>query len=507
MSPEKLSPRLEANLDALFDAPRDLFTLYWKIAADMEPGALAAAQKRIRRILQRKGEIGADSAVLLACVLHLTGFPASRIMHFLSLYLRGGISLSQFDFAVGVIFLDGVPVPEPLVYDMSRYTYLEKRLLARKSLEISARLKDSVGPGVLLYLYLLSLREDLSNENVQLIGLVMKHCFPALDVRTRLGGASLDEYGDLARAWKKAEQRSLAVEAAASGAERRPARVFDRETASAFLDKYFSDAALAEVRAAAPAPVRKTPRPVPRREPPARPLAQDVPVKQSSPRPARAVAAPATLESTSASGPEQPVLQLRDPARVAAAAPAAPPRARRASRPLPVIPALDRNGVGPRARVAQDAPPETQEGHGDARKRPPAMPRERARRLARPASSSLFPFAPVALAAILCFCALILVRPHSWSFPAGVVPAAIPPATAAEAPAPPLSAPDATPSTTPYVVRPGDSLWKIFVSQGGGAGSTKGWSDFLSSARALNQLGDPNTIRPGRVLTIAAPHK
>ena len=185
----------------------------------------------------------------MACVLHLTGFPAHRILHFLSLYIPGTVTLSQFDLAISAFFIGQPPVPQSLLYDLTQYTYLEKRLLVRKGMEISDRLKDSLSPEVLLYLYLLSLRDDLSNENVQLISLVMKNCFPALEVRTRLGGASLEEYGELARAWKMANSRTFPADVLrGSRVAERPARSFDRDSASFFLDKYFSDEVLAKTQ-------------------------------------------------------------------------------------------------------------------------------------------------------------------------------------------------------------------------------------------------------------------
>jgi len=539
---KQLTARLEANIDAVFDAPRDPFTLYWKIAADLEPDLLGPAQKRIRRILQRRGEIAADAAVLVACVLHLTGFPAHRLMHFLSLYLRAGISASLFEFAVGTIFLDGVPVPEALIYDMSRYTYLEKRLLARKSLEISGALRGSLSPGVLLYLYLLSQRDDLSNENIQLVGLVMKNCFPALEVRTRLGGASLDEYGDLARAWKKAEERTLTAEAAAAGMDRRPSRPFDRETASAFLDKYFSDAALAEMRAAAPPAARKPPRkPSPRQEAPSRPVEARPPaVPRELGARGAAPSARRPPETSPAQASPAPVLTLpsRKEEPAAASAPAreadATHRPRRIRAPLPAVPRVEQH----RGRHAAPVSPVTEQpsrppagAHGTS-SRPrgsSAEPQEKEetrqagqrkgheRHVQKghwrlPGTGALLPYAPVAAAALLTCIVVIAVRPYTWNLYPATAPA---PAPSASEPAVTTAAPEpAVPTvaepqrvTAPYVVRPGDSLWKIFVSQGSGAGSTKGWSDFLSSARQLNQLGDPNTIRPGKVLTIVPPER
>jgi len=108
----KLSSRLETLLDAIFEPHADRFSLYWEIAAELGPSANAAAQKKIRRLLEAKNEIGPGAAVLVACVLHLTGFPAQRIMHFLSLYLRGGISTSLFDFAVSFAMWVGFYVLE-----------------------------------------------------------------------------------------------------------------------------------------------------------------------------------------------------------------------------------------------------------------------------------------------------------------------------------------------------------------------------------------------------------
>ena len=87
---ERLSNRLETLLEAIFEVPPDPFSLYWDIAAQLRRDQLAQAQTKIRKTLRQKGEIGAESAVLVACVLHLTGFPAHRILHFLSLYVPGG---------------------------------------------------------------------------------------------------------------------------------------------------------------------------------------------------------------------------------------------------------------------------------------------------------------------------------------------------------------------------------------------------------------------------------
>ena len=80
--------------------------------------------------------------------------------------------------------------------------------------------------------------------------------------------------------------------------------------------------------------------------------------------------------------------------------------------------------------------------------------------------------------------------------PAGA--AALPPDTV-RCPAPALQS---APSVQKYVVRQGDSIWKIFRALGRNANG-ESWKEFLSTTRSLNGLDDPDTIMPGRVLDLA----
>jgi nucleoid-associated protein YgaU len=278
-----LSSRLDSLLEAVFGDRPDLFAIFRQIASELPPSQHLAFKKRIRRTLRAKAPIGTDSALLVACVLRLTGFAPHRLLHFLSLYVPGTLRLSQFEFAAQALFSHGAPIPETILYDLTQHTYLEKRLLVRKSMEVSARLRDDLSPDLLLNLYLLSLRDDLSDENVHLIALIMKNCFPALELRPRLGGATLEEYGEIAKAWRYAEQRSLSLDAGKSDAAR-AVRPFNRESASFFLDKYFSDAALLKQQEEAAMEALVAPRPARPRQPVRRPPRQ-------APRRAHAVAA------------------------------------------------------------------------------------------------------------------------------------------------------------------------------------------------------------------------
>ncbi len=539
---ETLTTRLASLLDALFEAHTDPYALYRGIMTQLRPAQLAAAQKNIKKHLQQRGEIGPTAAMLVGCVLYRTGFPPHRILHFLSLYVRGTVTLSLFELVVGAIFGDSPPLPASLLYDLTQYTYLEKRLLVRKGMEISEKLKDALNPGMLLYLYLLSLRDDLSNENVQLIALIMKNCFPALEVRTRLGGATLEEYGEIARAWRKAEQRSLVAERARAGAARRTPEAFDRDSASFFLDKYFSDAALEKMRASAP--VTTVPIPRPRAE------------KKAQPPVAHATAPSLTIEPASSARRESAPRRAAPPAPVSApahrdsgsltlgdsplaATPVPTPHAfdPRVSKRDPgrIAPSETRSPFSAGASHEQRPPTPTRRAQGDWPRRSAEAPRQRARQAdpprAKPASSARprrpsvtrpwqrvrvpaprLSWIPALSAAVIVAGALLAARSTAWP-PVPAAPSQTPAQTSASPPtapatpgatAPSAPAQEAAPTVT-YVVKQGDSLWRIFSSLNAGSFEQKGWIDFLSNTQKLNDLQNPDNIHPGFTLTLTPP--
>jgi len=484
---EKLSSRLDSLLDAIFDVPSNPLSLYWDIVEELRPEQLALAQKKIQKRLQTKGAIRPESAFLVASILHLTGFPAHRIMHFLSLYVNGSIGLSLFEFAVTTIFRGTPPLSASLVYDITQYTYLEKRLLARKSMEISARLKDSLNAELLLYLYLLSLRDDLSNENVQLIALIMKNCFPALEVRTRVGGVTLEEYGEIARAWKSAENRTLANDLAPwSNTDSRPVTAFDRDSASYFLDKYFSDAALSKVRV-------------------------NVPLSSISERRRRESAPVEPAPAVIARRPrdEEPTLTVRTTKRPSQRSPARETAVRPADQPAPPIAPPDLDLASSR-KIQSPNPPGAR--RAAAPRQPQKAPKartpgptgwwKRSGAALRDFGARLIPLAPLIVAAVLVGIVLVSVP---LSLPARASPqSAQVTATPSIAPTPSALPPAAATSSDDsgvYVVREGDSLWRIFMSLKGSQAAAKGWASFLSSATSLNDLGNPDKIHPGKILT------
>jgi hypothetical protein len=473
---KRISTRLDTLLDSIFEPHPDPFSLYWEIAAEMRPELHAPSQQRVRRLLQRRKSLTTDSALLAACVFHLTGFPTGRILDFLSRRVTAAVTIPQFELAVAAIFIGDPPVPPDLLYDLTQYTYLEKRLLVQKGLEISAKLGDVRSPEVLLYLYLLSLRGDLSNENVQLIVLIMKNCFPNVEVPTRFDAEKARQYGEVERAWKSAQQRPR-FDVTASAARGDEAPDFERDSASALLDKYYADE---EARSSGRDGARK-------------PAARASRSRRSEPPP------PPAPQRTAAPGAPR----RQSPRKTAARKSSSRARTVRAAAPSAA-----------RSPAAQ-APVSAPAAPGPV---PPAVPAKKPGRSWGGGGRLPFLWLPFVLGA-LAVCALSLLVLQSPSAPgrdtrAPSLPqnsAQASPAGTPQAGAAPQQASTAPRSPAPaaraYVVRPGDSLWKIFHSIGPEERGGANWRDFLSGMQSANGLADPDLIRPGSVLSITPQDK
>jgi len=529
----RLSSRLDSLLDAVFRPVADARALFDEIAELLSPSELAQAQKKIRKSLREEHGVGADAAVITACVLHCTGFPAHRILRYLSLYVPDTLPPSLLRLAVDVIFRGQQPISESLLYDLTQYPYFESRLLARRGAEIAEKLAPDLGPEVLLFLYLQALRDDLSNEHVRLIALVLRSCAPSLVLRTRVGGVTADESDEVVRAVEAVETRALESEedAPTEGRARRlESRAFDRHSASRFLDKYFSDDALAKMREAAPPPppVKKPVQPRPSPEMPREVAVEIRPV--SKPAPARTRTSPAEQNPPGTGAPPSraaspsPHIRVRTGSRTAATTgkrretaqrgrtrPAASLRVRMRSAKEKQAPAVPETAV-PETAVRQAPVRQAPVREAPVRKAPARKRAVRPRRAhsavrsesaASPrrgrgafAAARFLWLAPPVLAAVAAAVFLLALRLPS-------LPASSPqPVPAAAAPRASPAAPTAAarqPPTVVYTVRPGDSLWKIFSSM---RVDRSRWGTFLSNAQSLNGLEDPNRLHPGKVLTI-----
>ena len=236
-------PALNALIDELFsDRAPDSSSTLARISGLLTVQTKTIAQAQIARRLRTTGSLGPDLAVNAACVMSMSGVPAHRLLHFLSVSLPGAMSLSQFEIAVRFMFGNSPPLSQQLLYDLTQYTYLDRKLLAQRSVEAASRLTRTLSPRLLLFLYILSLRDDLSNENVHLILLILRLCFPALKLRGRSGDISRIEEQEITEAWKSAQRSARYVEILPSSIARSAREeIGSRDSASYFLDKYFGD--------------------------------------------------------------------------------------------------------------------------------------------------------------------------------------------------------------------------------------------------------------------------
>lgn len=253
---------LTSRLDKLFDdllsdRPSDVIAILSEISGILGPAQNAYARRQIARRLKAAPSLSAEVVLRTVCLMHVIGLPALQLVHFLSVSFPGTMSLAQFELVVGFLFGPTQPLPAEMLYDLSQYTYLESKVLAKRSVELAARLRGFITPDLLLYLYLLSLRDDLANENVHLIHLILSICFPTLKVRGRPRTVSAAEEEEIAEAWKNVERTARYAESARPPARPEAARRAGlSESASYFLDKYFSDEAATGEPASADEPAK-----------------------------------------------------------------------------------------------------------------------------------------------------------------------------------------------------------------------------------------------------------
>ena len=443
----------------------------------------AAGLRRFSRLLREAGPLTVEASVCAGCVMHMGGIPAHRIVQFLSLSLPAGISVSQFELAARFMFSSAPSLPGSLLYDLTQYTYLERKLLVQRSVELSTRLTRSITPEMLLYLYLLSLREDLSNENVHLILLILRICFPAVKNPRTTRDISPAEESEIVEAWKSAEHSARYAEALGTFVrhDQREDRAA-RESASFFLDKYFADGALETLSGTKTGAAAS-----------GRGAAADAGAAAGG-RAADARGAGRTREAT---GP-RPVPR-KGTAAATSAGTASKVRLRGRAKKQ-AAPGHRRTVVsGPRARTV----PQKSAGEAAGALSAPRSPYPGAR---DGAAVHLRLAAPFGLAAVVLL-AVVAANHHlpAWSpprtRPSVLLTAPAQPAETVQAAATPAA------GSSSHLVQKGDSLWKIYRALQSEGSWDKGWQDFLQGVSRSNSLRDPDAIFPGSVLVITPEKK
>jgi nucleoid-associated protein YgaU len=443
-----LQPRLAELLERIYKSSlEDAPGILKEITAQLKPLHYVPLQKKLCKRLREKRGLSTTAAMLVACILHRTGFRPQRIMHFISIYLPSVVSLAQFQFLFSSIFNETVPIPESILYDISQYTYLEKKLLAKKSVEIALKLMENKTPSILLYLYLLSLREDLSNENVELILLVLKTYCPSFKPRERGIGISHEEYEEIEEAYRIAKEKKRITHRIPGTPEaKRIGEKVDGVSASYFLDKYFSDEALAKQI-----------------------------VQTAKDRPKSVGAAK----------------KIKVGARLGGGESLAPLGVKSAKKPARPAPGVLRSNT--RRREKSASPQKKKSGKNRSR-----------------GKTAVLLGVPAVIAAILLLLFLVFIPRQSRSTSSGTAGldksatgpvVESPPSEPAQSPPAPAK-PSVSGRTIPYTVKGGDTLWKIFLSMKQTGKVKESWQDFLRSVPRESGIRDPDLIYPGNAITI-----
>jgi nucleoid-associated protein YgaU len=127
-----------------------------------------------RAIPKSTGEdIRKESVVLLGSLLRRVDLPTEEIIAFLSRRLTSRLTAEQYALLTESLFPGDKPIPNDVLFDITSYTYLDRRIMFRKAKEIIERLKEGMSPERVLQLLLLSFRDDVTKENLELTLLVL----------------------------------------------------------------------------------------------------------------------------------------------------------------------------------------------------------------------------------------------------------------------------------------------------------------------------------------------
>jgi hypothetical protein len=172
-----------------------------------------------------------ETVLIAGVLLRCAGMPVEDLIGFFARHLGRNLTGEQFSILGDALFREGPPLPSDVLFDMTRYTYLDRRVMYRKAKEITDKLRKNPDPGMILYILLLSFRDDVNKENFELTMIVL----------------SSFGYGEAARLARKSliEDYEAYLNRARGESERQKnVTMVIRESpdhASYYLDKYFGD--------------------------------------------------------------------------------------------------------------------------------------------------------------------------------------------------------------------------------------------------------------------------
>ncbi len=156
--------------------------------------------------------------LLIGSILKLTGSDEKDLLQFFSTYLKEKISLKQFNFIEFSIFNNNIPLSTDIVFDLTDYFLFEKKAIFKKAAALNESLEDDFNEKTLLFLFFLSYRNELSNENRELIFLIFQ-AFAPKKITNTLKTLLFTEETNI----KKAPEQELSSPKAKTAPEGKPA--------------------------------------------------------------------------------------------------------------------------------------------------------------------------------------------------------------------------------------------------------------------------------------------
>jgi nucleoid-associated protein YgaU len=156
----------------------DLFREYGEIRSLLQREDYPRIRKEITSRISPEKRLETDRVLLIGSVLKLTGAGKSSLFKYFANHYPPSINLEQFQFIERTLFGGVSPVPSDVRFDLIEYSYFDNALVFRKAFALAGALALDLSRDILLYLFLLFARIDLSNENKMLVGLILNALAP-----------------------------------------------------------------------------------------------------------------------------------------------------------------------------------------------------------------------------------------------------------------------------------------------------------------------------------------
>jgi nucleoid-associated protein YgaU len=187
----------------------DPYRPYREIIAGIPEADAGRINREIRERIRSEPPVSVNNALLTAGVLFHTGSKERELIDFLLTHIKSRISIDHYLFFLYALFENKPPVSSDIMFDLVNYTYLDKEVIQKKLDELTASLKGARTPGTVLFLLLLSFRQDVANENLRILVLLLNNIAPEVIVAARKRSC-FPEYGEIIEEARRAKIRMSA---------------------------------------------------------------------------------------------------------------------------------------------------------------------------------------------------------------------------------------------------------------------------------------------------------